>query len=59
MSEKKEEWTKPLEERNPKVSMEIIFEGHFIEIHRVIEMIKHLNYSNLKQITFKRPKSIK
>jgi len=57
--EKVPDWTKPMDERNPKISMEIIFEGHPIKIHRIIQMIRHLDYSSLKKVTIKRPKKIK
>ena len=60
MGEKKKvpDWAKPVEERNPKICLEIIFEGHPINIHRVIQMIRNLDYSSLEKVTIKMPKKI-
>jgi len=52
-SEKVPDWTKPVEERNPKVCLEVIMEGHPIEIHRIIQMIRMLHYGSLKSVVFR------
>jgi len=44
--------------KNEKVLVEIIFEGQAISIYKVIQMIRHLDYSSLEKVTFKRPKKI-